>query len=396
MGCALAWLSIVALVSVAQAADVEFPLDPILDEPAPSTLPAPMIQPEELPPDTQTDVFGAPSWNAPELMPKQFDWIQLTSGEWLKGELKVLRRDVLEFESDELDELSIDWDKIVSFHSSRIYTFGFSNRRMASGRSLITKDHVIVWSEKGEKLIYPRKELYSIVHGGKSWWSLWSGKLSFGATIRQGNTDQTDLNLTAALKRRSAFTRFSLDFRGSYGVIDGDVTVSNTKGDLGFDIFLTDRFYVRPAEVEIYRDHFQNIDIRYSPGVAIGYELVHNKYLEWSVEFGGVYRGTHFISTEPGQADVDRTGAITLRTDWEASLTRRLDLDGSYSASIGVADVEDTNQHADVTLSVELTDIFDIDLSFVWDRVGSPVATANDQIPDKDDFQLIAGVGIEF
>jgi acyl-CoA synthetase (AMP-forming)/AMP-acid ligase II len=144
IGCALTWLSIVALVSVAQAADVEFPLDPILDEPAPSALPAPMIQPEELPPDTQAGVFGAPSWNAPELMPKQFDWIQLTSGEWLKGELKVLRRDVLEFESDELDELSIDWDKIVSLRTAAQYTFGFAHRRLATGKALIGYEAKVV------------------------------------------------------------------------------------------------------------------------------------------------------------------------------------------------------------------------------------------------------------
>ena len=37
-----------------------------------------------------------------------FDWIQLTSGEWLKGELKVLYNYKLEFDSDELDLLTFE------------------------------------------------------------------------------------------------------------------------------------------------------------------------------------------------------------------------------------------------------------------------------------------------
>ena len=37
-----------------------------------------------------------------------FDWIMHVDGEWLKGELKYLRDDELEFESDELDTLDFD------------------------------------------------------------------------------------------------------------------------------------------------------------------------------------------------------------------------------------------------------------------------------------------------
>ncbi|MGB3648817.1 MAG: hypothetical protein WA992_09825, partial [Desulfobulbales bacterium] len=33
----------------------------------------------------------------------KFDWIQLTNGEWLKGEFKVLYDYEVEFDSDELD-----------------------------------------------------------------------------------------------------------------------------------------------------------------------------------------------------------------------------------------------------------------------------------------------------
>ena len=38
-----------------------------------------------------------------------YDWLRLTSGEWLKGELKRMREDDVEFDSDKLDLVQFDW-----------------------------------------------------------------------------------------------------------------------------------------------------------------------------------------------------------------------------------------------------------------------------------------------
>jgi hypothetical protein len=43
----------------------------------------------------------------------EFDWVQTTSGEWLKGELKVLYSGSLEFDSDEFDLQTLDWDDVA-------------------------------------------------------------------------------------------------------------------------------------------------------------------------------------------------------------------------------------------------------------------------------------------
>ena len=50
---------------------------------------------------------------------KKYDWIQLTSGEWLKGEFIFLYNYSVEFDSDELDLLKIDWDDIKQVRSAR-------------------------------------------------------------------------------------------------------------------------------------------------------------------------------------------------------------------------------------------------------------------------------------
>ncbi|MBW2379891.1 MAG: hypothetical protein JRG70_10145 [Deltaproteobacteria bacterium] len=47
-----------------------------------------------------------------------FDWVRMVSGEWLKGEMKRMRDDNLEFDSDKLDMQNIDFAD-VSQSSSR-------------------------------------------------------------------------------------------------------------------------------------------------------------------------------------------------------------------------------------------------------------------------------------
>ena len=49
---------------------------------------------------------------------KQYDWIQLTSDEWLKGELKGLYAFSLEFDSDKLELQVLDWEDVKSIRTA--------------------------------------------------------------------------------------------------------------------------------------------------------------------------------------------------------------------------------------------------------------------------------------
>ena len=73
----------------------------------------------------------------------QYDWIELTSGEWLKGEFKGMYKKRLEFDSDKLDLLTFDFEDVKQIRTHRIVTvtiflpdakgeglFGFRNRTL--------------------------------------------------------------------------------------------------------------------------------------------------------------------------------------------------------------------------------------------------------------------------
>ncbi|MDH3818897.1 MAG: hypothetical protein OES21_09795, partial [Myxococcales bacterium] len=111
-----------------------------------------------------------------------FDWVRMVSGEWLKGEMKRMRDDNLEFDSDKLDMLNIDFADVTHVHSPVVNTYVFDDRISATGRAVITPEKIIVETDEGTKT-FPRSELESIVAGGereKDWWSM---KLRFGLTL---------------------------------------------------------------------------------------------------------------------------------------------------------------------------------------------------------------------
>src|SRR6185369_5914014 len=64
---------------------------------------------------------AADDWRPPPPAGEEsFDWIQLKSGEWLKGKIKSLQDEKLEFDSEELNLLTFDWKDIRALRSPRL------------------------------------------------------------------------------------------------------------------------------------------------------------------------------------------------------------------------------------------------------------------------------------
>ncbi len=73
-----------------------------------------------------------------------------------------------------------------------------------------------------------------------------------------------------------------------------------------------------------------------------------------------------------------------------------MDLILEYKIDVGLSDLNDTNHHAVATVSVDMTKVLDLDVTFIWDRVGKPERDADGDTPEKDDFRLLVGVGFDF
>jgi len=353
---------------------------------------------DKAPPDKTVDKASdeKKDWRPPEPNPKKFDWIRIKSDEWLKGEITGLRDDSFEFDSDELDDLKFDWDDVKEVRSPRINTLVFENRITATGTLLIRDDVVLVREADGTERRFNRKDLLTIIPGEPTELNFWSGKFSLGVTFRGGNTRQADYSANMNLRRRSLYTRFDLTYLGAVGSFEGEETVNNHRLDGRYDVFLNRTFFLTPLAVSAYRDTFQNIAVRVTPSAGVGLHLIKHKGLEWDASVGGGYRYERYESVEPGESDDNGTGAALVGTKLEYDLTKKIELKLLYSAQIGIPDTLDTNQHAEAGLEIDVTGSLDLDLLFVWDRVGKPQAEDNGVVPKNDDFRLTIGFGFDF
>ena len=103
------------------------------------------------------------SWLPPE---DGFDWIQLKSGEWLKGTFKGMQERKLDFDSSELDFRSFDWEDIRQVRTAGEVEIRLVDGEIHSGRVLITPTEARTLDITGRT--WPRAQLQSLTRSGKS------------------------------------------------------------------------------------------------------------------------------------------------------------------------------------------------------------------------------------
>jgi len=345
-----------------------------------------------------------------------FDWLQLTSGEWLKGEIKGFYNFELEFESDKLKSLKFDWDKVKSLRSAGPQAVRYSDTTGADepysafanftlarepqpltafGQLTLIGNTATIGASPNLTTI-DRDQILTIAKGTQKEADFWSGKLGIGANIRSGNSDVADAALTFLAERRKAESRFHVDYRGNFSETAGIETQNNHRINTFFDSFRTSRMYWRIVFAEYFRDKFQNIQNQLTIGTGIGYDITRTQKTEWDISagIGALYKQA--VSVEAGNDAGNTSPALTLGTTFDTELTSRLDYYIKYS--VRVVDEENGSiiQNAVTTLSSDITGNLDLDLTLTWDRTEDPQPKSDGTVPDRDDFRFTVSIAYDF
>jgi hypothetical protein len=343
--------------------------------------------------DSAWDKFVPPPDN-------KFDWIQLTNGEWLKGEFKVLYDYEVEFDSDELDLQTFDLEDVKQIRTHKAISIRIEDPELsddpiiAEGLLIMIGDKIIM-TEGDETREFKRNQLVSIAQTDKKEIDLWSFSISLGANIRGGNTETTDLNLQANAKRRTASSRLILDYFGNYSKAEGIETSNNHRLKGYRDSFISKIFFWRQLVGEYYRDRFKNIDHQLSLASSLGYHIIKTSKTEWDITGGLGGRYTKFVSVEPGQSIDNTSPSLGAGTMYDTELNKWMDFLVDYSFQIVNDESGRYTHHFITTLSTEFIGDMDLDVSFVWDRVQDPQPNSDGSVPKKDDYQLIVGVSYD-
>jgi len=332
---------------------------------------------------------------------EKYDWIQLVSGEWLKGEIISLYNFTFEFDSDELGLLSIDWDDVTQIRSAGIISMRIEGNGFQAelftvvGTLLLFEDEAVMMMNNQVKT-YKRKQIISIAMARETEKDLWKGKLFIGTNVKSGNSDNVDANIMMNTMRRTSSSRFAIDYTGNYSRAQNIETSKNHRLDSYYDKFLNRELFWRIYQAEYFQDNFKNIADQYSLATSFGYNLIRTSKTEWEVSGGPGIFYKRYVSVEAGE-DIDNTSPLlALGTKYDTEVTKWMD----YLFEFRFQFVDEVsgryNHYMITTLSIDLVGDLDLDLSFVWDYVARPQPAEDGTIPKQDDFQVMFGLSYEY
>jgi putative salt-induced outer membrane protein YdiY len=341
-------------------------------------------------------------WQKPTPVFKQdFDWIKLTSDEWLKGDIISMYDEKLEFDSDELDMQTIDLEDIAELRSKEWQSIRMFDGTIAEGY-LVIKDGKLSLVKNGVTTNYEFSNLLSIASSGKNERDLWDGYVNLGINLREGNTVQFDYTFSAGIQRRSSSSRFKTDYTADYSRYEDQddgktiVTADSDRLTSSYDWFFNPKIYFRAADFEYMTDEFLNIDYRIHYGIALGYHIIDTSRTSWDINLGPSYQKTKFIDVGTDDNDSENSLGVTLGTDFTFEVTSDIDYDASYSVQV-IDEASGGNiHHFQTGLEIDLTNDFDLDLTFYADRTENPKKDSEGQVPEKNDFRLVVGLGYDF
>lgn len=337
------------------------------------------------------------------------DWLQFKTGEWVRGDLHWVRArgleagEDVEFYSERLGDLTFSLGHVESMHCPNIMSYGFKGKINASGRGIVTKDKVIIETDEGVKT-YPRSALVSIVEGEARERNWWSTKLSLGFSANAGNTNQGSLNTQWALLRFDGRTMAGVNYNGSVGYADDSINVNRHL--VGFDVSLFlwgERFYVIPLIGQLLYDEFQNYRLRATPAAGGGVHVFakrrrkrnHTNEFEWDLQSALGYQYASYFSTAAGVSNPQNDGFIMFRTFWKFEfvgddVTIKID----WRTNLVYTTIGNTNHNGTAAVTVQITDRFDFEPSFLFLRTEDPLPKADGTVPKKNDYQLVVSLAI--
>jgi hypothetical protein len=335
------------------------------------------------------------SWKPPGVGHDGSDWVQLKSGEWLRGQLKYIQKKEVEFDSDEMEEQTLKLkDVSMVYPAHRMFT-QFERRQPAYGSVVISNDFVMV--SGAEPLCLHRDLLMGITpSGGRTGIRDWSGNANFGLSLQSGNHSQTTMSTSAELARRTPNTTLLFDYLGNYSQADNVQSANNERVNATYDIRLNHDWFVRPVQLEYYQDSLANIAYRITAGVGGGYYIFDQNGLEWTVSAGPSYQYTKFSTVKTNQADSATTPAAVLNSNFKADLTHRLTFIQTWQSTFTEKEAGQYNHHSVSTMEFEIKRHLNLDVSFVWDYLQNPQTRSDGEVPQNSDYYLTVGFGVRF
>ena len=341
---------------------------------------------------TATDVPWNESFMPP---PGKYSWIQLDTGEWLKGDIIAIYDDKLAFDSDHFDNLTLDLDDVEVIYGRGIFVVSAGPTNPMTGFLQVRGQQVLV-NSTDRHFEFARDDLVSVTPLAEQERDRWRGDIKIGLNVREGNTDIWEYSIGAMLQRRTPVSRWTFDYLANKNNTDGEQVEDSHRLTLSADRFTGRRLYWRPFSSQYFRDQLQNIEHQGTVDSGIGYHLVDTHRTSWDLRAGVGGNYLESVSVEAGEENGQWTPVGTLGMDLDVEVTSWLDYELAVSMWFLEEGAGEYQHHIVTMLSSDLFGDLDLDISLEWNHTENPQAAADGSIPERDDYKFQVGLSYEF
>ncbi|WP_297483568.1 DUF481 domain-containing protein [Sulfurimonas sp.] len=344
------------------------------------------------------------------------DWMELQSGEWIRGSFKGVYSGKMEFDSKEFGLVKFDISDVKQLITQGKSTVSLNKKmpnltqlkKLKSVSSLKQDNEVTgklsfengrfsITLDDGNTKSIPSNTISSIFAGEAKESNYWSANVFVGVDVLSGNTEQVTVTGKASAERRTSLTRFRTDYLSTYTKVDEKTkTADNNRLTGSFDLYQTNHFYWRLASLEAIRDPFKNISNKYTVGCGVGYDILYTDTIDWSVTMGPGYQHTSFDTVVSGENTTADTALVFLDTRYKHKLTDDVDFLVNYNMYLVNKESGSYVHHLELSLETELVSNFTIDISLLWDRVEDPISFDDGTTPKQDDFKTMLAIGYSY
>lgn len=327
--------------------------------------------------------------------PGKYSWVQLDTGEWIKGDIIALYDEVLVFDSDHFGDLNVDLEDIRNLYGQGLFTVNFASGAPIRGKLQIREEQVVVVTAE-KRREGARADLVSLIPAATRERDRWVGDIGIGANVRRGNTDIAEHSVDLGLQRRTPASRFTLDYLASSNVTEGDRITDSHRVTSSLDRFTGRRVYWRPLSFQYYKDEPQNIRHQGTVNTGLGYHLMDSKRVDWELQGGVGYNYLENYSVAVGEEEYETSVVGTFSSDLSIEVTSWMDYDLLVNMTFLNEESGRYQHHVVSELSTDFFRDFDLDFSIIWDRTQEPTELADGTIPEQDDVRFIVSLSYEF
>lgn len=224
-------------------------------------------------------IFSIPGWS-------QTDTLILNNNDIIVGEIKEMNRGVLVIETDYSDaDFKIEWEKIKTLVSNQKYTVSLKDRSLMTNAVIGTTGdgNMSIEAEEGTREVSIDEVVY--LRGlDEGFWNKVSASVDFGFSITKANNLQ-QFNTNAFLGYKDERWLLTANYRDVTSLQDSVDPIRRREGGLNADYSFRNGLFLG-ARVNFLSNTEQNLDLRTTGVLGLGYYIVRSNQLYWNVFAG--------------------------------------------------------------------------------------------------------------